>query len=135
MKIIVTKVPVDHYCFAIKLRHGINTKYLQYTRSQIVYGKFIDQYTFEYQPVVNGKILADIKVKHCRKIDLLQHDNNIVYMFTDYASAKKVNDIVKKEFLHIPMLYTDRETTHKIAEALGKLPDEYKAEDFENSIN
>ncbi len=120
MKIIITKVPVNHYFYTIKVKYGVNNKYELYQRSQIIYGRFIDQYTFEYNVVHNNKIQEDGFTKYCRKIDLLMHDNNQIYMLATYEEAKKLNDIIKEDFLKVPMKYTDKESIDKMLERLGK---------------
>lgn len=120
MKISISKVPVDNYFYTIKVKYGINNKYELYQRSQIIYGRFIDQYTFEYDAVHNGQIQKDGLTKYCRKVDLLMHDNNLIYMFSKYEDVKKFNDIVKEEFKKVPMKYNDKESIDKILEKLGK---------------
>ena len=120
MKISITKIPVDNYFYTIKVKYGLNNKYELYKRSQIIYGRFVVQYTFEYNVVHNGKIQEDVFKKYCKKVDLLMHDNNQIYMFSTHEEAKKFNDIIKEEFKKVPMKYTDKESIDKILEILGK---------------
>lgn len=121
MTISFYKIPIDTYFYTIKARYGINNKYELYCRTQIIYGKFIDEKTFEYDVVHNNKIQYDEKHKHCRFIDLVKHDNDVIYMFNSYEEAKKTNDIIKKDLLLVPMKYTDNESLIEIAKQLGKI--------------
>ena len=121
MNINLYKVPVNKYFYTLRARYGLNNKYELYCRTQIVYGRFIDQDTFEYSIVHNNKIQEGVSKNHCRKIDLFKHDNSYIYMFNDYEEAKRTNDIIKKDLLKTPMKYTDNETITKMLEKLGKL--------------
>ena len=114
------KIPVNKYFYTIKARFGRNNKYEIYCRTQVIYGRFIDQDTFEYNVVHNNKIQYDGTHKYCRKIDLFVHDNSYIYMFDDYESARKTNKILLKDMLKVPMKYTDKESIKNILKKLGK---------------
>lgn len=115
-----TKIPIGKDFYTIKARYGMNNKYELYCRTQIIYGHFIDENTFEYNVVHNNKIQYDNFKKYCRKVDLLKHDNRIIYMFDDYEDAKKTNKIIMEDLLKVPMKYTDNENVIKMLKKLGK---------------
>lgn len=117
---IIYKVPIDKYFYTIKIKYSVNNKYELYKRTQIIYGKFVDEHTFEYKVIHNGKIQDDGFVKHCRKSDLLINVDDQIYMFQTYEEAKKHNDIIKSELLKVPMKYTDKESIDKMLEILNK---------------
>ena len=121
MNLKLTNLPLNQEFYTLKARYGLNNKYELYCRTQIIYGKFVDNNTFEYTVVHNGKIQYDGTHKYCRLIDLYKHDNSYIYMFSDYEEAKKTNDIIKKDLLNVPMKYTDKEIIEKMLEKLGKL--------------
>ena len=120
MEVSFYKIPVNKYFYTIKARYGMNNKYELYCRTQIIYGRFIDQDTFEYNVVHNNKIQEDGLNKYCRKIDLFKHDNDYIYMFNDYEEAKKTNNIIKEDLLKVPMKYNDYESIKKMLKILGK---------------
>lgn len=117
---IIYKIPLNKYFYTIKIKYGINNKYELYKRTQIIYGKFVDERTFEYKVVHNGEIQEDGFIKYCRKSDLLIHDDDQIYMFQTYEEVKKHNDIIKSELLKVPMKYTDKESIDKMLEILDK---------------
>ena len=121
MNLSFLKVPVNKYFYTIKVKAGLNNKYEVYRRCQIIYGRFIDQLTFEYKTVYNGEIQDDGFKKYCRKTELLMHDNNQIYMMETYEEIKKLYDIIKAEFKKVPMKYNDKASIEEILRRLGKI--------------
>ena len=121
MNLSFSKIPVNKYFYTLKVKAGLNNKYEVYRRCQIIYGRFVDQSTFDYKTVHNGIIQDDGFKKYCRKDDLLMHDNDQIYMMETYEEIKKLYDIVKAEFKKVPMKYNDKESIEEILERLGKI--------------
>ena len=121
MNLSFLKIPVNKYFYTLKVKAGLNNKYEVYRRCQIIYGRFVDQSTFDYKTVHNGIIQDDGFKKYCRKDDLLMHDNDQIYMMETYEEIKKLYDIVKAEFKKVPMKYNDKESIEEILKRLGKI--------------
>ena len=121
MNLSFSKIPVNKYFCTLKVKAGLNNKYEVYRRCQIIYGRFVDQSTFDYKTVHNGIIQDDGFKKYCRKVDLLMHDNDQIYMMETYEEIKKLYDIVKAEFKKVPMKYNDKESIEEILKRLGKI--------------
>ena len=69
MNLSFSKIPVNKYFYTLKVKAGLNNKYEVYRRCQIIYGRFVDQSTFDYKTVHNGIIQDDGFKKYCRKDD------------------------------------------------------------------
>ena len=121
MNLSFSKIPVNKYFYTLKVKAGLNNKYEVYRRCQIIYGRFVDQSTFDYKTVHNGIIQDDGFKIYCRKDDLLMHDNNQIYIMETYEEIKKLYDIVKAEFKKVPMKYNDKESIEEILKRLGKI--------------
>lgn len=121
MHIKFDNLPLNKYFYTIKARYGRNNKYELYCRTQIIYGRFIDNSTFEYVSVHNGKVESDAGKKRCRYVDLYKHDNFYIYTFNNYEDAYKTNKIIMKDLLTVPMKYDDYDSKEEIAKKLEKI--------------
>ena len=121
MNLSFSKIPVNKYFYTLKVKAGLNNKYEVYRRCQIIYGRFVDQSTFDYKTVHNGIIQDDGFKKYFRKDDLLMHYNDQIYMMETYEEIKKLYDIVKAEFKKVPMKYNDKDSIEEILKRLGKI--------------
>ena len=93
--------------YTIRQRYSLNNRHELYRRTSIIYGMFVDSKYFKYNVVHNGQIQDDGFKRYCSVDDLVKHDNDRIYIFDTYDDAKKVNDILKKENLLVPMKYKE----------------------------
>lgn len=108
MEVFINSFKNNEKFFTIKEVLGINNRQQLYRRTNIIYGKFIDAETFEYNVVYNNRIQYDGFPRHCTWKDLLKHDNNKIYKFSTLDEAKMVNDVIRNENRRVPMIYHDR---------------------------